>query len=73
MVNNPQQEKDSCLSWGLNPDRFSPEPSALPSEPSHLDAFHEFVKIIYSEKAKAWNSEDTNLGNCQQTKGLVVY
>ena len=31
-----KQDNCSCLMWGLNSGPFSPESSALPSEPSHL-------------------------------------
>ena len=33
---NRKQEKFSCLCWRLNPEPFSSESSALPSEPSRF-------------------------------------
>ena len=42
----------TCLNWGLNPWPFSPQSSAVPSEPSILDFWNltEFIIVHYPRK-----------------------
>ena len=42
-----KQEKISCPSGELDPGPFSPEPSALPSEASHLSKVHILFKKVH--------------------------